>query len=227
MQRCRRSLGRERTRLLRVTSDSVIIIGAGGFGREVALAAETGISPLAVLGFLDDRVPGPTTAEGWPILGTVDQGRTEMNCVVAVGAPRTRRVLVARLKQFHPRFTTIDVEGPRHPTVDIAPGAMVVAGVRMTVMTSIGMHFIGNLNCSIGHDVRIGDFVTLAPLVAVSGNVQIGSGVEIGTGACIREGLRIGEGAMVGMGAVVVKDVEPNTVVVGNPARPVKDLQTW
>jgi acetyltransferase-like isoleucine patch superfamily enzyme len=32
---------------------------------------------------------------------------------------------------------------------------------------------------------------------------------------------------MVGMGAVVVKDVEPNTVVVGNPARPVKDLQTW
>jgi sugar O-acyltransferase (sialic acid O-acetyltransferase NeuD family) len=205
----------------------LIIVGAGGFGREVAFAAESGVNPLAVSGFLDDRVPGPTTVDGWPILGTLDQGRAEMNWVIAVGAPRTRRLLAARLQKFSPRFTTIDVEGRRHPTVDIAPGAMVVAGVRMTVMTSIGMHFIGNLNCSIGHDVRIGNFVTLAPLVAVSGNVKIDSGVEIGTGACIREGIRIGEGAMVGMGAVVVKDVEPNTVVVGNPARPVKNLQPW
>ncbi len=183
--------------------------------------------PLTVAGFLDDHARGPTTAEGWPILGTVDQGRTAMSCVIAVGAPRTRRRLAMRLQHFHPRFTAIDVGGRRHPTVDIAAGSMMVAGVRTTVMTSIGTHFIANLNCTIGHDVRIGDFVTLAPLVAVSGNVQIGSGVEIGTGACIREGLRIGEGAMVGMGAVVVKDVEPNTVVVGNPARPVKDLQPW
>ncbi len=203
------------------------IIGAGGFGREVALAAVSSGSPLAVAGFLDDRAQGLTTAEGWPILGTLDQGRAEMNCVIAVGAPRTRRLLAARLQRFNPRFATIDVEGRRHATVDIAPGAMVVAGVRTTVTTSIGVHFIGNLNCTVGHDVRIGDFVTLAPLVAVSGNVRIGSGVEIGTGACIREGLRIGEGAMVGMGAVVVKDVEPNTVVVGNPARPVKELPPW
>jgi sugar O-acyltransferase (sialic acid O-acetyltransferase NeuD family) len=210
-----------------VQSDSVIIVGAGGFGREVALAAQMCPSPISVAGFLDDRAQGPATAEGWPILGTLDQGRAAMNCVIAVGAPRTRRLLAARLQQFSPRFARIDVEGRRHPTVEIASGAMVVAGVRTTVTTSIGAHFIGNLNCTIGHDVRIGDFVTLAPLVAVSGSVQIGSGVEIGTGACIREGLRIGEGAMVGMGAVVVKDVEPNTVVVGNPARQVKDLPPW
>lgn len=208
-------------------AEPLIIVGAGGFGREVALAAQMCPTPISVAGFLDDRAQGPTTAEGWPILGTLDQGRAEMNCVIAVGAPRTRRLLAARLQRLNPRFATIDVEGRHHATVDIAPGAMVVAGVRTTVTTSIGMHFIGNLNCTIGHDVRIGDFVTLAPLVAVSGNVQIGSGVEVGTGACIREGLCIGEGAMVGMGAVVVKDVEPNTVVVGNPARPVKDLQPW
>ncbi len=205
----------------------MVIVGAGGFGREVSLAAQMCLPPISVAGFLDDRAQGPTTAEGWPILGTPDQGRAEMNCVIAVGAPRTRRLLAVRLQQFNPKFSTIDVEGRRHSTVDIAAGAMIVAGVRTTVTTLIGMHFIGNLNCTIGHDVRIGDFVTLAPLVAVSGNVQIGSGVEIGTGACIREGIRIGEGAMVGMGAVVVKDVEPNTVVIGNPARQVKDLPPW
>lgn len=205
----------------------MIIVGAGGFGREVALAAESSAMPWQVLGFLDDRAKGPATAEGWPLLGTLSESRPAMRCAVAVGNPRTRRVLCDRLAEFDPHFVTIDCDGKRHHTISIAEGGMLVRGVRTTVATRIGRHFIGNLNCTIGHDVAIGDFVTIAPLVAVSGNVSIGNGVEIGTGACIREGVRIGDGAMIGMGAVVVKDVEPNTVVVGNPAKVIKALPAW
>jgi sugar O-acyltransferase (sialic acid O-acetyltransferase NeuD family) len=208
-------------------TDSLIIVGAGGFGREVALAAEACSRPWVVAGFLDDRPLGSRTMEGWRVLGTLADGHLAMRCVIAVGAPRTRRLLCRRLEPFHPDFATIDTQGPRHNSIAIGPGAMIVSGVRMTVSTRIGRHFIGNLNCTIGHDVTIGDFVTIAPLVAVSGNVTIGDGAEIGTGACIREGVQIGQGAMVGMGAVVVKDVAPNTVVVGNPARPIKELSPW
>lgn len=208
-------------------TNSLIIVGAGGFGREVAFATEACSRPWVVEGFLDDRPIGPVTKEGWPVLGTLADGRPAMNCVIAVGAPRTRRLLYQRLKPFRPEFVTIDVEGPRHNSVALGPGAMIVSGVQMTVSTRVGHHFIGNLNCTIGHDVTIGEFVTIAPLVAVSGNVTIGDGAEIGTGACIREGVQVGRGAMVGMGAVVVKDVEPNTVVVGNPARPIKELSPW
>lgn len=43
-------------------------------------------------------------------------------------------------------------------------------------------------------------------------------GCQIGAGAMILGGVTIGEGAKVGMGAVVLKDVRPHSVVVGNPA---------
>jgi UDP-2-acetamido-3-amino-2,3-dideoxy-glucuronate N-acetyltransferase len=46
-------------------------------------------------------------------------------------------------------------------------------------------------------------------------------GASIGSGATILGGVRIGHGATIGAGAVVTKDVEPEAVVVGNPARPI------
>jgi phosphonate metabolism protein (transferase hexapeptide repeat family) len=50
----------------------------------------------------------------------------------------------------------------------------------------------------------------------------IGHDTWIGHGAIIMPGVKIGNGAVVGSGAVVTKDVEPYTVVVGVPAKPVK-----
>jgi UDP-2-acetamido-3-amino-2,3-dideoxy-glucuronate N-acetyltransferase len=50
-------------------------------------------------------------------------------------------------------------------------------------------------------------------------------GATVGAGAVVLPGVTIGERAMVGAGAVVTKDVEPDTVVVGNPARVVRRLE--
>jgi acetyltransferase-like isoleucine patch superfamily enzyme len=49
-------------------------------------------------------------------------------------------------------------------------------------------------------------------------------GARIGGGAVLCPGVEIGEEAFVGAGAVVVRDVEPETVVVGNPARPLREV---
>ena len=59
----------------------------------------------------------------------------------------------------------------------------------------------------------------------VGWGVKIGNDCWIGAGAIILNGLTIGDGAVVGAGAVVTKDVEPYTIVVGNPARKIKDIQ--
>ena len=54
---------------------------------------------------------------------------------------------------------------------------------------------------------------------------KVKKGASIGAGAVIICGLTIGEGALIGAGAVVTKDVPPKTVVVGNPAKPLRKVK--
>lgn len=54
------------------------------------------------------------------------------------------------------------------------------------------------------------------------GNVTIKRGAYLGIGAIILPGITIGENSVVGAGAVVTKDVPPNTIVVGIPARAIE-----
>jgi acetyltransferase-like isoleucine patch superfamily enzyme len=55
--------------------------------------------------------------------------------------------------------------------------------------------------------------------------IRIGSNVWIGFGACVLPGVALGEGSIVGARSVVFEDVEPFTVVAGNPARRVRQLR--
>ena len=90
---------------------------------------------------------------------------------------------------------------------------------------------------NIYHGVTIGDEVFVGPSVTFTNDLhphaigdwvvtptRVGSGVSIGANATIVCGVEIGEGAMVGAGSVVVENVLPGTLVVGNPARTVRSL---
>jgi len=86
-----------------------------------------------------------------------------------------------------------------------------------------GYDLLGYYDSIITHDVEIGDFVELSPGCKLLGDVKIGNLVHVGAGAIILPRSIIGEGAIIGAGAVVTKDVEPYTVVVGNPAKVLKN----
>lgn len=86
---------------------------------------------------------------------------------------------------------------------------------------------IGN-NCAISWDVKIMD--TDYHYINDKSNtkaVYIGDNVWIGMSSLILKGVHIGDGAVIGAGAVVTRDVPPNTIVAGNPARVVKEDIFW
>lgn len=104
--------------------------------------------------------------------------------------------------------------------VDIGSFSTIDRGVLTDTMIGSDVK-IDNL-VHIAHNCLIGQGTIIAAGASFGGGVIVGKNCFIGLNACIRQRIKIGDGAVVGMGAVVVKDVPPDVVVAGNPARILK-----
>lgn len=211
--------------------NNLIIVGAGGFAREVAWLVERinkRTPTWKILGYLDDDPAiQQMQINNYPVLGTVDSVRNYPDAyfTCAIGSSRTREKLVSKIKGMitDVRFATlIDPTAELSDYVSIGEGTIICAHNIITVNIKIGAHVIINLDCTVGHDAELGDFVTLYPSVNVSGVSTIGRCTELGTGMQIIQGKRIGDYSIVGAGAVVVKDIPSNCTAVGSPAKPIK-----
>jgi sugar O-acyltransferase (sialic acid O-acetyltransferase NeuD family) len=206
----------------------LVLIGAGGFGREVAWLVDriNQHSPTwELLGFVDDDVSKVDTMfYNLPIIGNVEwlnHQSDEIFAACCIGNTRIREAVVSRLEGR--KFATlIDPTVIKSNFADIGNGSIICAGTIITVDINIGNHVIINLDCTIGHDAIIEDFSTVYPSVNISGNVKIKKLSEIGTGSQIIQGLEIGYHAIVGAGSVVVKDLPASCTAVGCPAKPIK-----
>lgn len=205
------------------------IIGAGGFGREVAWLVEriNKVKPTWILkGFIDDNESLWGTIEGeYPVLGGCEylNSLSDVYAVCAVGSAKIRKIIIDKLKNSDVKFATlIDPSVLLSKRVEIGEGAIICAGSIITVDIKIGNHVIINLDCTIGHDDVIEDFVTIYPSVNVSGNVLIGECSELGTGMQIIQGKKVAPNTIIGAGAVVVKDCAESGTYVGSPAKKIK-----
>lgn len=209
----------------------LIIFGASGFGREVAWLVDriNKVNPMwNVLGFMDDNdfIQG-IDINGYQVLGKMsDIGKySDAYFICAVGASRTREKIVNRMRTINPAVkfgTVIDPSVRMSDLVTIGEGTIVCANTIITVNISIGNHVIINLDCTIGHDAILNDFVTLYPNVNVSGIANIGYCSELGTGIKIIQGKEVGEYSIVGAGATVTKNIPAKCTAVGSPAKPIK-----
>lgn len=215
-----------------MTLQKVVIIGAGGFGREVldVLEAVNQQTPTyEILGFITEpgyQTPGTLINEK-PILGYYDwleAHRTEVKAICGIGAPATRRRLIQKAEAIGVSFfSVVHPRALQTRWVTLGTGSIITAGCILTNNIKIGDHVHLNLDCTVGHDAVIEDFVTVSPGVHVSGNVRLEEGSFIGTGANLIEGKTIGAWSVVGAGGVVVKDIPPNSTAVGNPAKVIKE----
>lgn len=207
------------------------IIGAGGFGREVAWLIER-INQVNltwnIKGFIDDNQNSwGTIVGGYTVAGGSEyliNSSNECWVVCAVGNAKVRKRIIECISGYeHIKFATlIDPSVLISNRVEIGEGSIICGGTIATVDIVIGSHVIVNLDCTLGHDDVIKDFVTIYPSVNVSGNINIGECVEIGTGTQLIQGIEVGEGTIIGAGATVVKSLPANCTAVGSPAKPIK-----
>lgn len=207
------------------------IIGSGGFGREVAWLVERinqETPTWELVGFIDDnQSTWGTSCNGYQVVGGTDvlnDIQHDVWVVCAVGAAKTRKKIVEKITHLdYVNFATlVDPSVIFSNSVKIGEGAIVCAGSILTVNIDVGRHVIINLDCTLGHDDVIEDFVTIYPSVNVSGNVRVGTGTELGTGSKIIQGIDISRDVILGAGAVVSKTLGEAGTYVGVPVKRIK-----
>jgi sugar O-acyltransferase (sialic acid O-acetyltransferase NeuD family) len=204
----------------------LLILGAGAFASEVAdLVAE--IPGLRLDGFVQnlERGRGLESKEGLPVFFVDDIARfcaTHL-AVCAVGTTH-RSGFIAQVSALGMGAAVVV-----HPTARVSgqsrvgEGSIVSVGSVIAAHTRIGRHVIVNRGALIGHHVTIGDYVSIGPGVNIGGSCHIGEATYVGIGATILDDLTIGAHSVVGGGAVVTRDVPDHVLVVGVPARVVKE----
>lgn len=204
----------------------LLIVGAGGLGREIHSWAEDIVdfgNDWYLGGFLDeDKNALQSFDVDLPILGSPDKyqptNRDVFTC--AIGDPKSRlrvsRSLRDRGAQFVDLIHPSAVIGKR---VRFGTGFVACPQVCVTCDVTLGDFVLLNVSASVGHDAVLGDGCTLSGHCDVTGNAQLGEGVTMGSHSCVLPGVKVGDYARIGGGSVVLRKVPAYTTVLGIPAK--------
>ena len=204
----------------------LVIIGAGGFGREVAWLVQdiNENSPTwNVVGFLDDNPDALARHEcEHSVICAVSEFQewNAVHAVCAVGDPKTRKAIVQSLTDHRPTWATL-----RHPTAAIGPAVHVGArtvlcrNTIVSVHATLAAHVHVNFQSIVGHDATLDDFCTLGCQVNVSGNCTLREGAFMGSGSTSLPGATMERWARVGANIVVLQHVPENATILGVPGR--------
>jgi len=211
-------------------SRQLVIIGCGGFGREVFALVEA-LNAMGggwvVEGFVDDAPSDLDLARvdelGSQVIGTVAdlaERSSPFTAVVGIGSPQARVAVTGRLAGAPVAWAVLVHPGATvGACVDVGAGSIIAAGARLSTNIVVGRHVQIDQNATVGHDCVLGDYIRLNPQACISGSVVVEEQALVGASATVLPGLRAGASSVIGAGSVVVRDVPASTVVKGVPAR--------
>lgn len=204
----------------------MVIIGAGGFAKEVLqiVSQTTAIEQIA---FYDDvTVNGPDTLfDQFKILKNEDAlvahfEKFGPDFTLGLGGIRYRQLLYEKITNLGGNLaSTIASQASIGIFSEIGPGCNILSHACISNASKIGKAALIYYNSNITHDCILGDFVEISPGATLLGRITIGDCTQVGANATILSDIKIGQNCLIGAGAVVTKDVPDNAVVVGIPAR--------
>mgnify|MGYP003965442587 FL=1 len=184
-----------------------------------------------VVGFLDDREElWGSRILGAKVLGPFAAISNYDDCevVTGIGSPYNywRREAIIGAYNIPPeRFACVV-----HPSASISTSASIGLGtvihqnVVITTGAKLGANVLVLPNSVISHGSGIGDFTIINAGVCLGGDVSIGRCCYLGARSAVRQDIGVGDNSQLGMGSVVIEDVPHGTVVVGNPAKILREI---
>lgn len=205
---------------------NLLIIGAGGCGREVMQWAEdvNAIEPTwNIKGFLDDDREALSGKRcKYEVIGTVDAYEVQKDdvFVCAIGSPAVREKVVKKMLDKGAEFTSVI-----HPTSVMADNVQIGAGAILYPYSIISDNAeldefcIVNMHSCVAHDASLGKFCTISAFCDITGNTSLGEAVFMGSGVKLVPSVKIGNRAFICAGSVVMTNVKEDRKVMGNPAK--------
>lgn len=212
-------------------ASSVIIVGAGGFGRELLALLHDFLDPTEYefKGFLDqnrDALSGFSLAEH--VIGDPDiyVPTPSDRFVLAIGDMHSRRKTVESLLRRDARFMTVI-----HPSAIIAPSARIGMGNVIypfaVISNGAALHDFVHVSLygSVGHDATVGRYCLLAPYATLNGFAILEDEVYMSTHSTVVPEKRVGKNSTVSANSAVLQDVPPNSFVYGITCKQTRKLR--
>ncbi|MEM7550855.1 MAG: acetyltransferase [Bacteroidota bacterium] len=209
--------------------EDIVIVGAGGLGREIATVIENinrDDKRWNLIGYYDDD-PSKSSIGEHPILGNLEQLKKKQgqNVILALGKPLLKKKIIEFLKASNHSFPSIIHPGVifgDRSTISLGMGNIITAGSILTTDIQIANFCLINLNTTIGHDVNLESFVSIMPGANIAGSVKIYEGAFLGSGCNLINRTTIGRWSKIGAGSVVISNIPEGSTAVGVPAKVIK-----
>lgn len=210
----------------------IVIIGSGGFAKEVAFLIDeinSSENKWNILGFIDNTNDNADTTK-YKIYNNDDWlkiTQKELAVAIGLGNPKITKKILGDLSInnksniFFPNLIHPSVIGD-FDRIKLGVGNVICAGSILTTDIKIGNFNIINLACTIGHDSTLGSYNVINPTVNISGGVTISDCCLVGTGSQVLQYKSIVDNAIVGAGSVVTKNISEAGIYVGIPAKKLK-----
>ena len=224
----------------------ILIVGAGGFGREVLHWARDAWPEWhdRIAGFLGRSVSPTPTMRAGQLEHSADRsaqtrspsvGDTGLHILadpadyvpepgdallLAIGIPDVRRrvaeALAARGAEF---LTLVHPTAVGAATATLGPGTIVCPQAVVSDSAATGRCVLVNYHASLAHDAVAGDYAVLSPYAALAGAARVGADAFLGLHASVGPGVVVGEQSKVAANSCALNDVPPESLVHGVPGR--------